>query len=445
MMNKLSRVALSISLALAMSATHADDVLNQNPYAEESNANLKKIAEYIQNLGSFLGYDVTQTGPSSPVSTLLANGIELQGRQMMAFFIGLSSLPVNSLMKPLVPKSVPGADLVNGRANANFQSYANSDQQNGQVAVSSLIDQPEFQQDPVNQSILNILGTPSYTYCMTWDGSQYSSENCQKLQGKNIKTNNQVATNVIGDPLPNTQEFYTFDKIQSQLSQLNANSLTGPLMYTADAPTSTGSSGGSGEGQPAGLTAQNQAQAAANFIRYATGQTLPIPLPKMEDYNSLYTTAYNDQNATETQKQAAKATIANYLSSLRVYSAQSSVGASNLYYILSKRIPNTQVTADSKPTSQALSEFMMATSRLFNPAIQDPDKQWLSTINSASEATVQKEMVVLLAEINYQLYLNRQQEERILLTNSILLLQNARNNPPPEDLANNSDTSQAQQ
>lgn len=48
-------------------------------------------------------------------------------------------------------------------------------------------------------------------------------------------------------------------------------------------------------------------------------------------------------------------------------------------------------------------------------------------MQTASPGTIQKEQLSLLAEINYQLYLNRQMQERILLTNSILLLQNAQN------------------
>ena len=100
--------------------------------------------------------------------------------------------------------------------------------------------------------------------------------------------------------------------------------------------------------------------------------------------------------------------------------------------MLSKRLPqNESVSENPLLTSQALSEFTMATWRLYNPADTDPSKkQWLDKINDASSATLQKEMVTLLAEINYQLYLNRQQEERLLLTNTMLLLQNARASQP---------------
>jgi intracellular multiplication protein IcmX len=123
-------------------------------------------------------------------------------------------------------------------------------------------------------------------------------------------------------------------------------------------------------------------------------------------------------------------TLANYFTSLRIYAAQSSVGMSNLYYILSKRMPQNQT--GSNATSEALSEFTMATWRLYNPTEKNADNQWRAQINQASSATVQKEIAILLAEINYQLYLNRQQEERLLLTNTILLMQNARASQPKE-------------
>ena len=70
----------------------------------------------------------------------------------------------------------------------------------------------------------------------------------------------------------------------------------------------------------------------------------------------------------------------------------------------------------------------MATWRLYksvneNPgAPPTPNAEWIAKINQANTTTLQKETVMLLAEINYQLYLSRQQQERLLLTNSALLL-----------------------
>ena len=97
--------------------------------------------------------------------------------------------------------------------------------------------------------------------------------------------------------------------------------------------------------------------------------------------------------------------------------------------MLSKRLPQSTGGSGSAATSQALNEFTMATWRLYNPA-GGANTQWLSEINQASPTTVQKEMVTLLAEINYQLYLTRQQQERLLLTNTMLLLLSSRTSAP---------------
>jgi intracellular multiplication protein IcmX len=88
-------------------------------------------------------------------------------------------------------------------------------------------------------------------------------------------------------------------------------------------------------------------------------------------------------------------------------------------------------SSDSKTqTSQALSEFKMATRRLYDPskssndsANPDESNQWVTLINDASSGTVQKEIAILLSEINYQLYLSRQQDERALATLSLMLIQ----------------------
>ena len=118
---------------------------------------------------------------------------------------------------------------------------------------------------------------------------------------------------------------------------------------------------------------------------------------------------------------------------MRVYAAQSSVAISNLYGVLSKRMPQTVPSADGKSnttSSEALSEFQTATWRLYNPSEKNSDNQWVNLINQSSAATVEKEMAILLSEINYQLYLNRQMEEKNLLTNSVLLVQSLMSNKP---------------
>jgi intracellular multiplication protein IcmX len=56
--------------------------------------------------------------------------------------------------------------------------------------------------------------------------------------------------------------------------------------------------------------------------------------------------------------------------------------------------------------------------------------EWVKNLNKSSSVTVQKEIAILLAEINYQMYLDRQIQERILMTNSIMLLQNMKSSQP---------------
>ncbi|MCA0402943.1 MAG: type IV secretion protein IcmX, partial [Proteobacteria bacterium] len=211
-----------------------------------------------------------------------------------------------------------------------------------------------------------------------------------------------------------------------------------PLMYTttsntANNPSSFFSSpiiGGNDDNKNQGLTAQSQAQQAANFVRYVTSAVMPMQKPNRTAYDNLYIKASNPSgNYSQLEQQQAAATLSYYLNNLRVYTAQSSVAISNLYYILSKRMPqNATSSGNNQPTSQALSEFSMATWRLYNP--NNGNNQWLAQIDKASPTTVGKEIAALLAEMNYQLYLNRQIQERILLTNSIMILQNAQANQP---------------
>ena len=71
----------------------------------------------------------------------------------------------------------------------------------------------------------------------------------------------------------------------------------------------------------------------------------------------------------------------------------------------------------------------MATWRLYSPTAASGE-QWVDKINTASAATTQKEIAIILSEINYQIYLSRQTQERLLLTNSLIALQSAANNQP---------------
>lgn len=428
----------SLLLTTALStAVHADDGGMYNNYGNS------QLATYLKNLGLYFGYDITNPPPSdNNAGFSLLNLSAIQTPEQSLFETMLGAVPVNAT-SPGSMLFVPGTNSayssINGQANMTFTTPPyNAPSQQG-ATVSNLIDQQTYQLDPVSQAVLNILGTPDYTYCTNNDNTAWV-DGCPLLSQKTpILYENQVINNTIGT-LPDTATYYTFGYNQTFLNQLNSNTLIAPLLYTTTSDSSNSNSPGNSGGAPnssnTGLTAANQAQQAANFIRYVTGAVTPLALPKRQDYDKLYTASITTGpgGTTTLQQRQAQATLAGYLASLRVYAAQSSVGFGNLYYIFSKRLPQNTLGTDGSPStntqsSQALSEFTMATWRLFNPD-QNAKSTWLSQINKASPATVEKEMVTLLAEINYQLYLNRQQEERLLLTNTLLLLQNAKASQP---------------
>jgi intracellular multiplication protein IcmX len=425
----------SLLLTTALSSTARAD--NNNPFGD----NGSQLLTYLRNFGLYFGYDISNPPSSDSTSgSTLLNLSTIQTPEQSLFETMLGAVPVNATSPAnmlFVPSSTSNYSSLNDQANTTFKSPPYSTSSPQAVSANNLIDQQTYQQDPVSQAVLNILSTPDYTYCTNNDNTKWLA-GCPALnQETPILYENQVANNVIG-PLPDTATYFTYKYNQAFLGQLNSNTLIAPMLYTitADSPD-TNSPGSSGTGSSTTndrLTATNQAQAAANFIRYVTGAVSPLALPKRQDYDKLYTAATTPdaKGAITLEQMQAQATLSNYLASLRVYAAQSSVGFGNLYYMFSKRLPQNTVGTDgsSAKSSQALSEFTMATWRLFNPADPSAKPTWLSQINKASSATVEKEMVTLLAEINYQLYLNRQQEERLLLTNTLLLLQNARASQP---------------
>lgn len=402
-------------------------------YAQETKNNTESLVKAVVNLGSYFGFDLTKSpkDDGKKISQALLDVRPIQEFENYVFYSFLSVLPVNTIgqaMPQLFPNTLEGFSQFNNFANFPFKASGYntpSNAQQGKISVNELVDQKTYQQDPVSQSILNILGTPDVTNCMSYSGDQFNN-NCSLLY------QNKVSNNVIGT-IPSTSTYYSYDYVSKFMGDLNTNSLLSPLMYSTDNPSQNSTSSGTPNSQNQGLTAQNQAQQALNFIRYASGSLVPLDLPKLKDYDTLYNQAINsDGTVPQLQQLQAQSTLSRYLTNVRTFAAQSSVGLSNLYYILAKRMPMNLTGAGSKPVSQAMSEFQMATWRLFNPNMT-ASTQWVNQINTASPTTVQKEIATLLAEINYQLYLNRQQEERILLTNSLLLIQNTKVSQPSAD------------
>lgn len=437
---------------------------------------LTTLQTYLQNLGTYLGFSVATDpttnkttppvpynnllepaqGDSGAPNTLLSTTYNAVTSFLAANFTVPSTVynlrgsptPLINILSNTAPNNNGSLNVINSYSTFSFNptgtngNYNYSTQPNDSgLSVSNLIDQQPYQGDPISQGILNILTTPDYTNCQGTPNGETGIPSCQG-DGVSSLTEYQVMANVLGapqnaigsavfttTPLPGPNDYFSSANNLTLLGQLNANSLIGPLLYTTTPLPQEAMQSPSGNQQ--GLTALNGNQLANNFIRYVSGLVSPMALPSSKRYNKLVSSANGPFSP---QQQEDKAALVAYLTGVRTYAAQMSVGLSNLYYIMSKRIAiqsNPYSAGNNSPSSEALSEFNMATWRLFNPANtntsgNDSATLWINQINGASPATVQKEMAVLLAEINYQLYLNRQQEERLLLTNTLLLLQNAK-------------------
>ncbi|MGQ3892113.1 hypothetical protein [Legionella sp. CNM-4043-24] len=474
-MQSTNRYLLPGLLLAVSSAVFADDPADQGvvtdpgapPVTNTSNSDAANLTVYLQNLGKYFGYDLTQycttggscssnsqsggnsgsgsgSGNSSDFSNTLLNPRITSGAQLGLFNSYLGSLLGASSSSPLVPSDFPKYSQINNSLageSFTYQNYSTASPQN--VSVSPIIDQQSYQTDPVSQAVLNLLATPDSSYCQF----NNSAPSCQPpFFREQIMINvagplNQLATDVVFTPAQNIP----------LVPQLNIDTLLTPLMYTPSSADSSGSKtstptiGLATDSSPPGLTAQTQAQQAMNFIRYATSAVNTLPLPTRSTYSALFDQASNaSKNVSPADQANAQVQIASYITQLRTVAAQNSVAVSNLYYALSRRLPQDNGNAinqenpgmsasgDSTVSSEAMNEFIMASWRLYNPAAGSDNKnqqQWLTKINQGSAASVQKEIAVLLAEINYQLYLTRQQQERLLITQSMIMLQNTKMMP----------------
>jgi intracellular multiplication protein IcmX len=230
-------------------------------------------------------------------------------------------------------------------------------------------------------------------------------------------------------PATDLQPYYVMSDLQTELpesyshlqslSALNMDTLLSPLMYKTSVETAPSSSDeSSGVSLPA-ATAENELEAATSFIKYVTDQYISIP-PLTSD-------AYTGVTGVQT--------IYTYMTQLRGYAALLSVPVSNLNFLLAKRIQPTN--NDEPKISQSAYEYNMATRRLQTISCSsggssgsgsegsgqscDSEKtpvSWIQKVRLMSPNQREAEELQLLAEINYQLYLNRQIMERLLATGS---------------------------
>ncbi|PJD95865.1 MAG: hypothetical protein CK426_06915 [Legionella sp.] len=479
---KLKNQSVAVSFLCLCMASASAQVYDSSSSGSASGDNDSNLTTYVENWAGLMGYDITQPPANKPTdtSTQLLNYSTVSLTELLLYstffgFIPTATAPNSSSSSnssspvvgaSFVPQGNSVANMINQSSNTTFGNYSNINQATD-VTANALVDQVPYQSDPVSQALLNILGTPDVSYCTTVNSNgitlvtnptnpNTTPASCSTLGSTMFQ--NQVIENVIGT-LPDQASFYTFNTNQELIAQLNSNTLLAPLIYSTDNSSST--SNNSDSGTP-GLQAQSQLQQASNFIRYVSGSVLPTILPNLTAYQTLYNQAIAPNTNNPAGQAQAQAVLSTYLTSLRVYAAQTSVGMSNLYYILSKRMPQHKQMPSgaqggngqslSASPSQSFNEYMMATWRIFNPeaaanAANSSDNsgnnqskmqstQWIDQINHATPATVQKEIAILLSEINYQLYLSRQIQERMLLTSSVALLQSTKATQPSSNFSN---------
>ncbi len=196
----------------------------------------------------------------------------------------------------------------------------------------------------------------------------------------------------------------------SSVNSLNLDALITPVQYDT--------------------TTYNTDVNAANFIKYISNQYNPtalIDFTKIISTNNL-TQALGTQAAQQ------------YLYILRKMLAGYSVGMSDMYYLYNQRVPQdttallgnqfnsiTQSTlpqALQKQASPLAIQEWMATHRLtsYDPNTKTPP--WVTSMENATPATLQRETVYLLAEIRYEMFQQRMLQERILATLAAQELQN---------------------
>ena len=277
---------------------------------------------------------------------------------------------------------------------------------------------------PVRQLVLNILGRAGEDYqqinnnCST---SNQTSFGCQPVINRVIG----AITNVAGSD-------YKMSTLLQPLSgvadQLNANSLLEPLAYQSPASgSSTSSSTGSNSSDDTGLQSSNSGSTAQNFIRYLSYESVnPLVLTSAEEGILMNWLSDVDSTVSNCTVQNSRTKLSQYLIDLRHYAAQMSVGMGNLVNMLARRMPNSNnQDANGNAQSAVQAEYNMATRRIFNPNEVDKATAWQKNIQSASLLELMRQMNYLLADMNYQMYLNRMQQERLLLTLSTLQLQQA--------------------
>lgn len=357
------------------SAQEYSGSIPSNPYKDDT-------ARFLQNFATYFGInveramDLKQALPfPSPDFTLLENiGTFLVKNQLIQDKIANSTLITSAFSRY--------------RPNPAF-------------------DQKPYTNDPTWQAITNFLTTPP-----TEEGNCYPPCLSVQQMQKNLIT----AGPGLGISLPyplntNLGLERRGEKPNPRDQGMNLNTLLGPLNYQL--PTSVGTqenNSSSGASSDNTQQSQNNQELAEFFVRYVTAQVDPIKLPTLREYKE----AYSNKNPR---------LLLSFLARLANFTASSSVSISNFNEMYARRVPNPKLNN----LSQAQVEYQMATRRLTGPinpgGTEGGRESWHKSMEEAPPIILQRQMLYLLAEINYQLYANRLQNERILATLSAMNIQ----------------------
>lgn len=208
--------------------------------------------------------------------------------------------------------------------------------------------------------------------------------------------------------------------LANDLGSLNVDNLIQPFTYT-----------------------NSQEASAKSFVNYITNQYAPTPVL---NFAPLLATK-NSSSYSPLQQALENSNVQQYIYLIRRKAALSSVAISNLNYLYNQRVPQKTSTLlqklptiDQTQLKQQLPKNLqteasplalqqwMATRRLnsVNNNVGDNSKApktWTQSIEQASPATLQRETVYLLAEIQQELFKQRMLQERLLATSSVQQLQ----------------------
>ena len=122
-----------------------------------------------------------------------------------------------------------------------------------------------------------------------------------------------------------------------------------------------------------------------------------------------FTKSLNTKQQTKLQTQYIS-DFNKYKLALNSIVASRSVGLNNLYRLIQERMPT---GLEQNQPSLLAQQYKLATSRSDNPA-------WYKQISTASSAAVQRETLIVLAQMQKQMFDNYMQQQRILMAMSML-------------------------